>query len=124
MHSLPDETFRFVFPLAVFLLIWLFAWAKLRPQWFRRLFSANWPITPGTIENGTVSVIRGERGEVAVCTLNYSYCVEGSYYGGSYLQQFSDEQAAYDYISSKAGKSAQVRYNPRDPQSSVLTSLS
>jgi hypothetical protein len=120
-NASADSLFRLGFPLAVVLLFWLFAWVKLRPQWLRSLLSANWPVAFGTIEDGNVSVVRSERGELAVCTLNYSYSVEGSYYGGNYLQRFSDEQAAYDYISSKRGKSAQVRYNPRNPQTSVLT---
>lgn len=120
MHAISDLTFRLALPLAIFVTIWVTMWLRRRPQWIRNLSSDTWPTALGTIENGTVSVIHSGRGEVALCTLNYSYSIDGTYYGGSYLQQFSDEQAAYDYIGSKTGKAAQVKYNPRKPGASVL----
>ena len=116
MHAISDLTFRLGFPVAILVTIWL----RRRPQWIRNLSSESWPIALGTIENGTVSVIHSGRGEVALCTLNYSYSIDGAYYGGGYLQQFSDEQEAYDYIGSKTGKAAQVEYNPQKPGASVL----
>ena len=120
MRWLSDQALKIALAVAVPLAYRLAMWLRLRPQWFRRLRAANWPTAFGTIENGTVSVLRAERAEAVVCTLNYSYRVEGSYYGGSCLQQFSDEQLAYDFINSKTGTSVQVKYDPVTPAASIV----
>jgi hypothetical protein len=66
---------------AVFAVFWLVASLKLWPQWLRKFTSANWSTTVGTIEGGEVSVLHSLKGgfksEVATCTLNYSYRVNG-----------------------------------------------
>jgi hypothetical protein len=120
MHWLSDQAFRIAIAIAVPSAFWLAMWLRLRPQWFRRLRAANWATTSGIIENGTVSALRAERAEAVVCTLNYSYRVDGSYYGGSCLRQFSDEQLAYDFINSKTGTSVQVKYDPAKPAASIV----
>jgi hypothetical protein len=109
---------------AVFAVFWLIASLKLWPQWLRKFTSGSWSTTLGTVEGGEVSVLHSSKGEVATCTLNYSYRVNGDYYGGIHSRQFFDQQAAYDYIGSLKGKAAQIKYDPREPETSVLITLS
>ncbi|HET9741106.1 MAG TPA: DUF3592 domain-containing protein [Terriglobales bacterium] len=121
MHHLTDPALKLGLTAVLAALASLVIWLRLGSQWTRRLRSINWTPISGTIENGTVSTIRTERRELVTCTLNYSYQVNGEYFGGAYLRQFTDEQAAYDYIDSMNGKLASVKYNPREPGCSILT---
>jgi len=109
---------------AVFAVFWLIASFKLWPQGLRTVTSGRWSAALGTIEGGEVSVLHSSKGEVATCTLNYSYVVNDDYYGGIHSQQFFDEQAAYDFLGSQKGRVAQIKYNPREPGTSVLITFS
>ncbi len=124
MQFLWHNLSNLVVAVAVFSVFWVIASLKLWPQWLRKRTSGNWPAAMGTIEGGEVSALRSSKGEVATCNLNYSYRINGEYYGGVYSQQFFDEQAAYDFIDSRKGKAAQIKYNPHEPGISVLITLS
>jgi hypothetical protein len=83
MQFLWHKLGEFVLLSAVFAVFWLVASLKLWPQWLRRVKSASWSTASGTVEGGEVSVLhsfdRGFAREVATCTLNYSYRVNGDY---------------------------------------------
>lgn len=113
MQFLWHEFGTVVTAAAVFVVVWFIASLKLWPQRLRKFTSSSWSTALATIEGGDVSRLQSSHGGVATCTLNYSYQVNGDYYGGTHSQQFFDEQAAYDFIDSRKGKAAQIKYNPR-----------
>lgn len=95
------------------------AWFSFWPWWLRNVGSKNWPTASGTIAGGDISVV-GAANKMFRCTLTYSYEVNGQIWAGRDVQDFYDEQTASDYAESRKGVSAEVRYNPRKPKSSVL----
>lgn len=90
------------------------------PWWLRNVKSRNWPTASGTITGGEMYAVQGRSGKMFRCTLTSSYEVNGEFWAGRYAQDFYDEQTASDYAESRKGVSAEVRYNPRKPKSSVL----
>ena len=96
------------------------AWLSLWPWWLRNVKSKNWPTASGTITGGDVEAFQAEGAKMFRCTLTYSYEVNGEFWAGSDAQDFYDEQTAMDYVESRKGVAAEVRYNPRKPKSSVL----
>jgi hypothetical protein len=99
---------------------------KQWPEWTRRVRSANWPTTKGTIESGEVKTDRTTAGrtfksvEIATVTLGYSYRLNGAYYSGYHIETFLDEQKAWSYVDGLKGREVEVSYNPRKPDVSVL----
>jgi hypothetical protein len=110
----------------VLLVIALLASVTQWPKWLRYIRSTNWPTILGTVESGEVSTFRGRRGvfgsvsETATATISYSYQLNGNYYSGYHEQTFNDEQKAWSYVDALKGKTVQVRFNPRKPESSIL----
>jgi hypothetical protein len=86
----------------------------------RTIVSRNWPTVQGTIEGGDVWVVGAQRKSFRT-KLKYTYSVNDQSWSGTDTQDFYDEQTASDYVESRRGASAEVRYNPRKPQHSILT---
>jgi hypothetical protein len=100
LHQALDGIFVLLILLALGLLMTIKRW----PEWFRFASSARWPTTPGTVEGGEVSTLRG-RGrdgdqviERATANLAYSYRLNGTYYPGYHIGVFDDEQEAWSYV--------------------------
>ena len=116
----------FVATVLVLLLIGVLASIREWPEWLRRARSANWPTTPGVVESGSVSTIRGRSSytyratETASAKLGYSYGLAGAYYSGYHTETFDDEQKAWSYVDALKGRPVRVSYNPRKPEVSVL----
>jgi hypothetical protein len=86
----------------------------------REIGSESWPRADGSIADGTVQVIRGWIVDYAIGQLDYSYRVHGEYYAGNINRQFTDEQAAWEFVDSCRQKPVVVRYRDDSPQKSVL----
>src|ERR1700733_6379447 len=92
------------------------------PEWFRRARSGSWPTVLGTVETAEVSTTRGRWAiatEIATARLGYSYSLNGSYYSGSHVETFNDEQKAWSYVDALKGRPVQVSYSPRKPEISL-----
>jgi len=126
LHSLLRQLADGVFTLLILICIGLLVSIKQWPEWLRRVRSAHWPTTGGTIESGSVSTVRSrshyfERGiESATANLAYSYRLDGNYHSGYHTETFNDEQKAWSYVDGLKGSVVKVSYNPRKPEISVL----
>lgn len=117
-----------VVTLLIVLVLGLLAMIRQWPEWIRRARSSNWPAVPGTIETGDVRTTRTrsrylDRGiEDATAQIGYSYHVDGTYYSGYHTETFNDEQKAWSYVDAVKGRTVEIKYNPRNPERSVLRS--
>jgi Protein of unknown function (DUF3592) len=100
----------------ILLLIGVFAFLRQWPEWLRRARSANWPTTPGVVESGSVSTMRGRTS----AKIGYSYGLAGTYYSGYHTEEFDDGEKAWSYVDALKGRPVQVSYNPQKPEVSVL----
>jgi hypothetical protein len=80
----------------------------------------NWPRANGSITAGKVTVIHGWVVDYALGRLDYSYRVAGEYYAGSIARQFPDEQAAWDFVDARCGKTVVIRYKDDHAKLSAL----
>ena len=80
----------------------------------------SWPRADGSITGGGVKVIHGWILDYAVGHLDYSYRVSGEYYAGGITRQYADEQAAWEFVDTRRGRNAMIRYRDDKPQISVL----
>lgn len=88
--------------------------------------AADWLTAQGTITNVAIQTNGGSDGDTYEVKVTYTYTVDGNTYTGSRLAfgyAGSSGRAIHDKIYQKLheAKSAAVRYNPRDPSSSVLS---
>jgi hypothetical protein len=122
LHAVADNLLVLLILVVLGLLVSIKQW----PEWTRRVRSANWPTTQGTIESGEVKTDRTTTGrsfrsvEIATVTLGYSYRLNASYYSGYHIETFLDEQKAWFYVDGLKGREVQISYNPRKPEVSVL----
>ena len=86
----------------------------------REIGVESWPRAEGSITSGEVRATHGWILDYAVGQLAYSYHVRGEYYAGSITRQYADEQAAWDFVDARRGKSALIRYKDDKPQVSVF----
>ncbi len=116
LHYLRDQILRewliAFFP--GFIAIWFFL--KSIPAILRARVSNDWPTARGRVETVTVKTM----GDRSLAELGYSYVVEGTRYSGYLSQQFSDEQIAWDAVSSLKVQIVVVRYKLSDPEASVV----
>jgi len=106
--------------LALALTIVVIAIRTAPPPWLRDGLSRNWPTAEGTIEGGDVYAV-GAAGRKSFRTkLKYAYRVNDQVWAGTDTQDFDDEETASDYVKSRRGVAAQLKYNPRKPQRSFL----
>src|SRR5258708_5867433 len=87
---------------------------------------AGWPTTPGTIANLDLTEGSDEDSTTYEVKVQYTYTVAGTPYRGSRLAfgygatSFRDAHAKL-YEKLKGAKSVDVRYDPADPASAVLS---
>src|SRR5215467_3188296 len=109
-HQLAGDAFLVLALLTAGLLVQLKKW----PEWWRRLRATHWPTTPGTIESGNVSTLRGRSRyldreiETATAQLAYSYRLGGDYFAGYHTETFNDEQKAWSYVDGLKGQPVTV----------------
>jgi len=79
--------------------------------------SARWPIVPGTVQ----SVRPPEKDQGGLCSLAYSYVVEGEYYSGEVLITKGKAFRTMEDVQMllPAGTGIEVRYSPNDCAVSV-----
>jgi len=111
---------KFLFFAAFFVVCLTIAAFTFWPWWLRNVRSKSWPTASGTITGGDIYAVGRTGNKAFRCTLSYSFQVNGESWAGRDTQDFYDEQTASDYAESRKGVSAEVRYNPRKPKSSVL----
>jgi hypothetical protein len=111
---------QFFFSEAVWLLFKALASVAVAPQVLRDALSRDWPIASGKIENGEIWAVQGRNKEMFRSRLKYTYEVDGRLWVGMDKQDFNDEQTASDYIESRKGMAAEVKYYPRKPERSLL----
>ena|SRR5690242_7341152 len=100
--------------MAVLVAGWFFV--KRLPALVRSMIAGTWPTVEGRIETADVNVFRG----LAFAEVGYSYVVQGERYSGYLLQQFGDEQLAWDYTNNLRGQSVTVRYKLAHPDVSAI----
>lgn len=92
---------------------------------YRRIRTAKWPVTDGTIEAVNVSAVRSlgrtfQTHENCTAEVSYSYSVAGQFYSGYWTLGFTDEQKAWDFVGPLKGRTVLVHYNPEHPEKSAL----
>jgi hypothetical protein len=86
----------------------------------RNILSRNWSVVDGTIDGGDVVPVQGRSGTMFRATVEYSYQIAGQVYTGTLSEDFLEEGAASDFVESRKGVAAQVKYSPRHPRFSIL----
>jgi len=76
-----------------------------------------WPSIEGRVQFVSVAPIRDSSSYTA--TLQYSYFVE-EYRSGEYTEVFDSEHGANDFIQKMKDQKVPVRYNPKDPDKSLI----
>ena len=82
-----------------------------------------WPAIEGRVEFTSVSLTGGRNATYFMVTLTYSYFV-GEYRSGKYTATFALESEANDFAESMKDKKVQIRYNPAEPDKSILEETS
>ncbi len=77
----------------------------------------NWPSIDGRMHDGKVEP--SDSGNRSVASFYYDYFL-GEYRCGTYQQEFQKEQQAQDFVSQMKDKHVTVRYNPSNPDESVV----
>lgn len=92
---------------------------------YRRRASESWAATTGTVETVEVKVDARESGLRSPYELRiaYSYRAGGDWYSGFDSQRFSHESEADEASRALRGQNVTIRYNPRQPEQSVLNWL-
>lgn len=86
----------------------------------RNILSRNWPVVDGTIDGGDVFPVQGRSGTMFRARVKYSYQIAGQFYTGTLSEDFYEASAASDFVESRKGAAAQVKYSPRHPRFSIL----
>jgi Protein of unknown function (DUF3592) len=98
-----------------------FAWGAVNwRRWQKRrkeTIAQSWPSVEGVILSGSVSP--APKTSCFVATLQYSYFV-GEYHTGTYFHEFARESDADDFVRQLNNKRVPIRYNPANPDKSVL----
>jgi len=106
--------FKYVFGfVAAWGAIYLRRWRKSRSE----ESAQGWPSVEGNISDGKVKPIPHTSRYLA--SLEYTYFVE-EYRLGEYTHEFSKKSDADDFVRQLKGKRVHIRYNPSNPDKSVL----
>jgi hypothetical protein len=87
-------------------------------DWQKRRGSESWPQTQATVESVDVCA-KGRHyyaGDIA-----YSYSALGAFYSGSYRRYFKTEKEAQEFVEMFLSLVIPVRYNPQEPDTSLMT---
>ncbi|HEY6969038.1 MAG TPA: DUF3592 domain-containing protein [Candidatus Angelobacter sp.] len=87
-------------------------------NWRRRVAARNWPIVAGTVEQTSAKYFN----ECYFAEIFYSYEVNSEFYSGQYTfpESRSSSDGALKLAAPWRKRKIFVRYNPADPQKSVL----
>ncbi len=88
-------------------------WQKRR----RENIAQGWPSVEGVILSGSVAPL--PKTSCFLATLQYTYLVE-EYRTGKYVHEFARESEADDFLRQLKDKRVPIRYNPTNPDKSVL----
>jgi hypothetical protein len=98
-----------------------FAWGAVAwRNWLKRrreTAARTWPPAEAVILTGSVTAI--PKTSCFLATLQYTYYA-GEYHTGTYLHQFPREIDADDFVRRMTNQRIPIRYNPREPDQSVL----
>jgi len=86
----------------------------------RTILSRNWPTVDGRIEEGEVYPVGARNRTIFRARLQYSYQVNGQYHRGNSSEDFYNEEDASEFVESRKGVAAQIKYSPKRPQFSIL----
>lgn len=90
-------------------------------QWRRDYLARRWTRVEAQFESGAQTEIRTKGECLYRVQVNYSYSMEGSYYGGFYQTYFRDELEAAKLLNDLKQRRFWIRVNPADrDQSSVI----
>lgn len=90
------------------------AWRRWQKRRLESLAQA-WPSVDGRLHDGHVE----PAGDRCVASFAYDYYI-GEYRSGNYTREFSSQKNAEEFVSQLKGKRIPVRYNPANPDESVL----
>jgi hypothetical protein len=80
----------------------------------------SWPTADAAIQKGTLGLIsHGKYGSVPACFMGYVFKVQGERYG-AYFVLVGNKDTLQKIHESLAGEPLQIRYNPSDPNVSLL----
>jgi hypothetical protein len=90
------------------------------PYLLRYLRRKNWPSADAIVQKGTIAVISlGRNSAIPACFMGYAFKVQGERYG-AYFVVVGNKDALQKIHESLAGAPLQIRYNPSDPNVSLL----
>jgi len=96
-------------------------WAGIHIQRWRKQRAENaaqgWPSVNGRISSGDFKEIPKTKRWLA--TLSYTYFI-GEYRTGKYVHEFASAEEAGDFVRTMKDNHVPIRYNPADPEKSVL----
>lgn len=102
-----------LFVLIGWLAIYIRRWRRNRAE----EAALGWPSVIGTVLGGKVSQLAHTSRHLA--TLEYSYFLTEPH-SGRYTQEFSKKAEAEEFVRQMKDKQLPIRYNPSDPNKSVL----
>ena len=86
-------------------------------EWWKRRRSTDWSLVQGRVHEAQATWER----RFWVVRLSYSYSANGEYYSGEDKQRFATERRANEYMERfPSNATIFVRYNPNDPEVSVM----
>ena len=98
-----------------------FAWGAVAwRDWLKRrreTAARDWPTAEAVILAGSVAPV--PKTSCFLATLQYTYFA-GEYHAGTYLHQFPREIDADDFVRRLKDQRVPIRYNPANPEKSVL----
>lgn len=99
-----------------------FAWAAVYwRRWQKRrqeTVAQGWPSVEAVILSGQVAPL--PKTSCFLATLQYTYYIDGDYRTGKYIHEFAKEIDADDFVRQLKDKRIPIRYNPSNPDKSVL----
>jgi hypothetical protein len=90
------------------------AWRRWQKSRLEALAQA-WPSVDGRLHDGHVE----PAGDRCVASFAYDYYI-GEYRSGTYTREFSSQKNAEEFVSQLKGKRIPIRYNPTNPDESVI----
>jgi hypothetical protein len=100
------------------LLVWILSIQI--PYLLKYLRRKNWPSGNATIQKGAMGRIsRGRGGFIPACFIGYTFKVQGERYA-AYFVLVGNEEALEKVNKGLSGGSLQIRYDPSDPNISLL----
>lgn len=89
------------------------------PYLLKYLRRKNWPSADATIQRGAMGRVRQGKSTIPACFIGYAFKVEGVRYG-AYFVLVGKEDILQKVSKDLAGSSVQVRYDPSNPNTSLL----